>query len=430
MWGLVDCDNFFCSCERIFRPDLNGVPIVVLSNNDGCVVARSAEAKSLGIKMGLPYFQLRERFNEKEVIAFSSNYLLYADISNRIMTIVKDNVPKVYQYSIDEVMMDLSELKPEERKSFGESLAAKILKYTGAPVSIGIAPTKTLAKVAVKYAKTYPGYKKCTVISNDAQLEKALKLFPIEDVWGIGRRLAAALKPYNVNTAWDFVQKPQAWVKKHFHVTAERTWLELRGNHAIEIQEMEGTRKSIMTSRSFPEMITDYEDLRTHVANFASHCARKLRKQDSVAGTVMTFIQSNFFRDDLPNYSSSWVTSFATPTSTTTDIVKAATAILKRIYREGIQYKRAGVMVSAITTASHIQPDLFTFNPEERLKRNRLSRVIDKINKLQGPDTVIVATQQYKEIDENGKHLHFKNAIRRSFKSPDYSTSYNAFLIH
>lgn len=429
MWALVDCDNFFCSCERIFRPDLIGRPVVVLSNNDGCVVARSREAKKLGIKMGIPYYQLRENFNERQVVAFSSNYLLYADISNRIMSILKEEVHKVYQYSIDEVMMDLSELDRGELKSFGEHLAAKILRYTGAPVSIGIAPTKTLAKVAVKFAKNYNGYNKCCLIADETQMVKALKLFPVEDVWGIGRRIASSLNAVNVTTAWDFVNKPREWVKKKYHVTGERTWRELKGEDVIGVQEMEVPHKSIMTSRSFPNMLTEISDLRTHIANYASRCALKLRKQHSVCATVMTFLQSNYFREDLPQYSGSLHTSFATPTSDTIDIVKAALKVLDNVYREGISYKRAGVMVSVLSPENRLQPDLFTYDPLRREKLRRVSKALDRINGVQGPDTVILAAQQYKEIGEDGKHVHFKNAIRRALKSPDYSTSYNAFRV-
>lgn len=430
MWALVDCDNFFCSCERIFRPDLNGKALVVLSNNDGCVVARSREAKQLGIKMGVPYYQLRERFNDRQVIAFSSNYLLYSDISNRIMMLLRKSAPAVFQYSIDEAMLDLSGMATDRLHDFGEQLAQRVYRYVGAPVSIGIAPTKTLAKVAVKFAKDYKAFNKCCVIGNEQQREKALQMMPVDDVWGIGRRIASSLQYYNVNTAWDFVCKPREWVKKRYHITGERTWRELRGDDVIDVQEMEVTKKSIMTSRSFPGMITELEDLRTHVANYASRCALKLRKQNSVCGSVMTFLQSNFFRDDLPQYSNSWQTSFATPTSTTTDIVKAALEVLDKIYLKGINYKRAGVMVSAISPDMALQPDLFTFNPAQREKLNRVSRVLDSVNGLYGPDTVILATQQYKEIGNDGKHVHFKNAIKRALKSPDYSTDYTAFRIN
>lgn len=430
MWALIDCDNFFCSCERIFRPDLLNRPMVVLSNNDGCVVARSREAKAMGIKMGIPYYQMREKFTEKEVIAFSSNYLLYADISNRIMQLLKEEAPVVYQYSIDEAMLDLSSLKDRDLKKFGEALAAKIHRYVGAPVSIGIGPSKTLAKVAVRFAKDYPGYKKCCMIGNETQKTSALKLLPVGEVWGIGRRIAASLQPYNISSAWDFVQKPREWVKKRYHITGERTWRELQGEDVIELHEMETTRKSIMTSRSFPGMVTDYSDLRTHVANYAARCALKLRKQKSVCATVMTFVQSNFFREDLPQYSNSWQTSFPTPTSATTDIVKAALSVLEHIYVKGIQYKRAGVMVSAISDSDRLQPDLFSFDPERRTKLNRISGAIDTINGLMGPDTVILATQQYREIGADGKHVHFKNAIKRALKSPDYSTDYTSFCIH
>lgn len=431
MWALVDCDNFFCSCERIFRPDLNGKPVVVLSNNDGCVVARSREAKKLGIKMGIPYYQMLELFPNGEVTAFSSNYLLYADISNRIILLLKESAPIVYQYSIDEAMLDLRSFKRfDDIKQWGEQLAAKIHRYVGAPVSIGIAPTKTLAKVAVKFAKEYPAYNKCCVIGNEQQRTRALQLFPVDDVWGIGRRIARSLATANVNTAWDFVNKPREWVKNRYHITGERTWRELQGEDVIDIHEMETTKKSIMTSRSFPGMVTDYNDLRTHVANYAARCAAKLRRQGSVCASVMTFVQSNFFREDLDQYSNSWVTSLPTPTSTTTEIVAAAINVLDRIFREGIYYKRAGVMVSSISPGSNIQPDLFTFDPERRAKLDRLSGALDNINGRLGPDTVILATQQYREIGPDGKHVHFKNAIKRALKSPDYSTNYTHFRIH
>lgn len=431
MWALVDCDNFFCSCERIFRPDLNGKPVVVLSNNDGCVVARSREAKRLGIKMGIPYYQMLELFPKSDVTAFSSNYLLYADISNRIMQLLRESAPVVYQYSIDEAMLDLRGFKRfDDIKQWGEALAAKIFRYVGAPVSIGIASTKTLAKVAVKFAKEYPAYNKCCVIGTDEQRCKALKLFPVDDVWGIGRRIARSLGAARVDSAWDFVQKPREWVKSRYHITGERTWRELQGEDVIDIQEMEVTKKSIMTSRSFPGMVTDYNDMRTHVANYAARCAAKLRKQNSVCASVMTFVQSNFFREDLEQYSNSLVTSFPTPTSTTTEIVAAAINVLDRIFRDGIHYKRAGVMVSSISPADHIQPDLFAFNAERRAKLDRLSGALDNINKHLGPDTVILATQQYREIGADGKHVHFKNAIKRALKSPDYSTNFSHFVIH
>lgn len=430
MWALVDCDNFFCSCERIFRPDLNRKPVVVLSNNDGCVVARSREVKKMGVKMGLPYYQLKEQFPNNEITAFSSNYLLYADISNRIMSLLRQAAPTVYQYSIDEAMLDLEGIPTPQLKAFGEALAAKIMRHVGAPVSIGIAPTKTLAKAAVKFAKDYAGYNKCCLIATPDQMRRALQLLPVADVWGIGRRIAASLQIQNVNTAWDFVQKPREWVKKRYSITAERTWRELQAEDVIDVHEMEATRKSIMTSRSFPGMITQYADLRTNVANYAARCAMKLRRQNSVCATVSTFVQSNFFRDDLPQYSSSWQTSLPTPTATTTEIVKAAVDMLNRIYRKGIHYKRAGVMVSAITPTQYLQPDLFTFDPARRRKLDSISSTIDKINETLGPDTVVLATQQYREVGPDGKHVHFKNAIRRALKSPDYSTNYNAFLIH
>ena len=429
MWALVDCDNFFCSCERIFRPELKRTPVVVLSNNDGCVVAMSKEAKAMGIKMGTPYYQVKQEFPGDIPVAFSSNYILYGDISRRIMLILREFSPSVYQYSIDEAMMDLTGIDHARLKEFGEQLAARVYKWVGAPVSVGIAPTKTLAKVAVRYAKKYPAYRKCCLIGSDEQLRKALADFPVEDVWGIGRRIAASLRQYNILTAADFVARPREWVKKRYHITGERTWRELRGEDVIDIREMETTRKSIMTSRSFPGMITELKELRTHVANYAARCAAKLRRQQSVCAQLMVFVQSNFFREDLPQYSHSWFTTFPTPTSTTTDIVEAALKVLAMIYRPGIHYKRAGVMVSDISQATRLQPDLFTYDPDRRAKLNYVSSAIDSVNLRHGPDTVILGAQQYSQIGADGKHIHFQYAIRRDLKSPDYSTNINAFHI-
>ena len=360
MWGLVDCDNFFCSCERVFRPELSSRPVVVLSNNDGCVVARSKEAKKLGVKMGLPYYQMLEQFPGVGITAFSSNYKLYADMSARVMATLREEVPGLHQYSIDEAFLDLHGMNAYDLKKWGENLATKVKKWTGIPVTIGIAPTKTLAKMAGRFGKNYPGYHKCCLIATDEQREKALRLFPTEDVWGIGRRIARRLGMSGVKTAYDFTQKSRSWVRSKFHVPGERTWLELRGNDVIAVDEMDGKKKqTIITSRSFPGMIADIDQLATHIANYAARCALKLRKQNSVCGMVTLFIQSNFFREDLPQYSNSASFVFTTPTNTTIEIVRMAREILPVIFKEGIHYKRAGVMVSDISSASAIQPDLF-----------------------------------------------------------------------
>ena len=431
MWGLVDCDNFFCSCERVFRPELNRKPVVVLSNNDGCVVARSREAKALGIKMGLPYYQMLQQFPNSGITAFSSNYKLYGDMSARIMATIREEVPVLHQYSIDEGFLDLHGMNQFNLKEFGENLSRKVLKWTGIPVTIGIAPTKTLAKVAARFGKNYPAYNKCCLISNDEQRIKALQLFDVEDVWGIGRRIARKLNMAGVKTAFDFTQKTKTWIKSRFHVPGERTWLELRGYDVIAVDEMDAkTKQSIVTSRSFPEMLTNIQDISIHVANYAARCAMKLRKQNTVCGMVTVFLQSNFFREDLPQYSNSASFIFTTPTSTTIEIVKAAEVVLNKIFQPGIHYKRGGVMVSDISSASAIQPDLFEFNAELSQKYRSISDAIDEINAKLGADTVILASQQYTSCDSSGKSVKFSHAIKRALLSPDYSTSVDAFVIN
>lgn len=430
MWGLVDCDNFFCSCERVFRPELNGQPVVVLSNNDGCVVARSKEVKALGIKLGMPYYQMLEQFPNAGITAFSSNYKLYGDMSARVMAVIREEVPVLHQYSIDEGFMDLHGMSKSDLKEFGENLTKKVLKWTGIPVTLGIAPTKTLAKVAGRFGKNYSGFHKCCVIANEQQRIKALKLFDVEDVWGIGRRIAKRLHAVGVNSAYDFTMRPRNWIKSNFHITGERTWLELRGENVIGVDEMDAkTKQSIVTSRSFPQMITEIDDLTAHVANYASRCALKLRRQNTVCSMVTVFIQSNFFREDLSQYSNSSSFVFHTPTNTTPEIVEAALKSLNTVFKQGIHYKRAGVMVSNITSATAIQPDLFNFDAGLSQKYRSISAAIDEINMKLGADTVILASQQYSQRDEAGKNVKFTHAIKRALLSPDYSTSLNAFVI-
>ena len=433
MYALVDCDNFFCSCERVFRPDLEGVPLVVLSNNDGCVVARSKEAKKIGVPMGLPYYQMKERFPDRGICAFSSNYVLYADMSARVMATLRLDAPAVHQYSIDEAFLDLNGMDRFDLKRWGEDVAAKVKKWTGIPVSIGIAPTKTLAKVAARFAKKYEGYHKCCLIATDEQREKALRLTEAGDIWGIGRRHARSLKLRGVFTAYDFTKKPRYWVRKFYHVTGERTWLELLGRDVLPMESMERKKQSIVTSRTFPGMFTTVAELTPHVANYAARCALKLRKQKSVSALLTVFARTNPFREDLPQYSGYATHIFPTPTSNTGEIVDAALKMLREMYRPGFHYKRAGVMVDRITSADAIQPDLFEFDPERRGRLDAVAKVMDKINARLGNDTLILASQQYPEKDtpgeERSKNVKFSRAIKRDILSPPYSTSLDAFQV-
>lgn len=384
----------------------------------------------MGIPEGMPYYQLREQYPRSGIVAFSSNYALYGDMSSRIVSILREEAPDVIQYSIDEAFLDLTGMDDTDLHKWGEQLCAKILKWTGMPVSLGIASSNTLAKMASKYAKKYPAYNKCCVIGSEQQREKALRQFPVGDVWGIGRRIRRNLEYIGVNTAYDFAALPKDYVRRKYHVTGERTWKELHGEPCIAIEGLDGvTKKTIVTSRSFPEMIRDLADLRSHIANYAARCAVKLRRQNSVCSMVTAFIQSNHFRDDLVQYDSSTSHSFLTPTNTTNEIVEMATRILEAIYRKGIYYKRAGVMVSGISPANSIQPDLFEYDPERSQKFKALSTTLDKINGKMGADTLVLGAQQYRDTGEDGKSIKFVNAIRRAMKSPDYSTSLGAFVV-
>lgn len=430
MVGLIDCDNFFCSCERVFRPDLERKPLVVLSNNDGCIVARSKEVKAMGLKECMPYYQLVRDYPDAGIVAFSSNYELYGDMSARVMAILGEEVPEIMQYSIDEAFLNLEGMRTDDMKGWGEALCRKVQRSTGLPVSLGIAPTKTLAKLATHFAKRYPGYNKCCVIADEYQRERALRLSDIGDVWGIGRHMCRRLDYYGIKSAYDFTERSRHWIRSKFHVTGERTWCELRGENAIGWDEVEGAaKKSILTSRSFPGMITDVEDLKSHVANYAARCAAKLRRQKSACALVKVFVSSNRFREDLPQYGGEAFYTFATPTDTTMEIVNAATKMVETIYREGICYKRAGVMVDGLTPADVLQPDLFSYDPDRRKKQQAVSATLDSINGALGADTVVLGAQQYRQQDASGGRITFVNAIRRALKSPNYSTSMDALTV-
>lgn len=381
--------------------------------------------------MGIPYYQMLEQFPNSGITAFSSNYKLYADMSARVMATLREIAPALHQYSIDEAFIDLRGYSSNELKTWGEDAVAKVQKWTGIPVTMGIGPSKTLAKVAARFGKNYPGYHKCCFIANDLQREKALRLFDVEDVWGIGRRISKQLYYHGITTAYEFTQKSRSWIKSKFHVPGERTWLELRGHDVIGIDEMDGkTKQTIVTSRSFPDMITDISELKTHVANYAARCAMKLRKQQTVCGMLTVFLQSNFFREDLPQYSGSASFVFSTPTNSTNEIVTAATKTVERVYKKGISFKRGGVMVANITSAHAIQPDLFEFDASLSQKYRNISEAIDEINHKLGADTLILASQQYMKKDDGGKSVKFSHAIKRSLLSPDYSTSFNGFLLN
>ena len=443
---IISNNNCYCSCEKVFRPDLEGKPIVVLSNNDGCVVARSNEAKKMGIKEGTPYFQLAQLFPGQKIAVFSSNYELYGELTGRVVSIIRQETPAYFRYSIDECFMYLpsidhstltidhsaaqketasngqSSMVNVQWQKWGENLHKRVKREVGLPISIGLAPNKTLAKIASKLAKKYAAYKHCCMIDSDYKREKALEWCPIEDVWGIGRRYAAKLQSLGCKTALDFAQHHQDWVRQTFNnINMVRTWQELNGEDAVPNEEL-AKKKSICTSRSFNGMISDKDTLRTHIANYAARCAEKLRAQKTVATTVGVFVNTNAFREDLAQYWNFQELRLVTPTSSTIPIVQAAHDVLDRIFIQGYQYKKAGVIVMGISPDSPIQQDLFDLNAEQIQKMRRLDEVVDRINRMHGSETIVIGAQQYTQKNGKGKAEVFANAIKHDFRSKNPTT--------
>lgn len=330
LFGLADCNNFYCSCERVFHPDLIGKPVVVLSNNDGCVIARSEESKALGIKMGDVFYQVKDKLEQNDVAVFSSNYNLYGDMSRRVMSLLSKYFPKIDVYSIDEAFLDLSGMGTSEQLTdYCKKMVRYISKGTGIPISLGIAPTKTLAKIASKYAKKHKGYEGVCLIDTDEKREKALKLFPIEDVWGIGYRSVDKLVYHGIKTAWDLTQKSESWIRRELTVTGVRTCKELRGESCISIEELPH-KKSICTSRSFAEQgLNKLADVEEAIANFAAQCARKLREQQTVCSSITVFAHTSRFREDLPQSYIYRTINLIVPTNNHQELVSTAVKILR-----------------------------------------------------------------------------------------------------
>ena len=428
MYGIIDCDNCYVSCERVFRPDLEGKVVVVLSNNDGCVVARSNEAKALGIKEGTPYFQLAEQFPNQKIAVFSSNYELYGELTSRVVSIISQEAPAYFRYSIDECFVYLDGMENINLQKWGENLHKRIKKSVGMPVSIGLAPNKTLAKIASRLAKKFEVYRHCCIIDNNENRIAALKWLPIEDVWGIGRRYTEKLHALGCQTAYDFACHHKDWVRLTFNnINIVRTWQELNGEDIVPNEELT-KKKSICTSRSFNGMISDKDTLRTHIANYASRCAEKLRKQNTVASIVGVFVSSNPFREDLLQYWKYDEKRLITPTSSTILIVQAAAEVLDNIFVHGVQYKRGGVIVMGISSNSPIQQDLFDINAEQIEKMNKLDQVIDRINKCYGSETIVIGAQQYTQKNGKGKAEVFANAIKHDFKSKNPTTRWSDII--
>ena len=392
MFGLIDCNNFYASCERVFNPALRGKPVVVLSNNDGCIIARSNEAKALGIAMGEPAYKIRELLETHQVAVFSSNYTLYGDMSHRVMSTISTFVPDMEIYSIDEAFLHFNGFENINLRELGLKIVGTTTRNTGIPVSLGIAPTKTLAKIASRFAKKVPGYKGVCLIDTEEKRIKALQLSAIGDVWGIGRRYTKKLQYYGINTAYDFTLKNKSWVRREMGVVGERTWMELRGTPCFEM-EVPAAKKTICTSRSFGERLKEYQPISESVSNFAASCGQKLRKQNSVAGTLMIFIHTNPFAENLPQYYNQVLMQLPVPTSDTTELVHFALQGLKSIFKEGFVYKKAGVIVGDIVPERPTQGDLF--DDRNRDKYSKVLKVMDSLNDSYGRQKIRVASQGF-----------------------------------
>ncbi len=424
MYLICDCDNFFASCERVFNPAVKRKPVVILSNNDGCVIARSNEAKALGYKMGDPFFKVKDKLEADGVAVFSSNYNLYGDMSRRVMMLLSSYSPEFWQYSIDEGFLKLEgfELKAkaagkevnEYLHDYAAEIQYTITKRTGIPVTLGIASTKTLAKMASKFGKKYPGYKHVCMIASDQQRVKALKAFPIEDVWGIGRKSMRTMEYHGVKTAWDFVQRPESWVRQNFHVQGVRTWKELQGYDCISIDELP-EKQSICTSRSFADAgLNRIEDLEEAVANFTAICAQKLRRQHSVCQMMTVFAHTSRFADEsAPRKYIYNNVHLPVQTNSQQELVAYA---LKALHSEwdgtgGYHFKKAGTILWDISSDAAIQTDLF--DTVDRDKQRRLSEAVAEINRKNGHSMVKLAVQG------TGKRWHLKCELR----SGQYTTN-------
>ncbi|PKD17668.1 SOS mutagenesis and repair protein UmuC [Salegentibacter salinarum] len=380
MFALVDCNNFYASCERVFDPSLRNKPVVVLSNNDGCVIARSNEAKAMGIPMGAPAFQFEKDFEAKGISVFSSNYSLYGDMSGRVMNILSQFTPDIEIYSIDESFLKFNGFELYDLERIGKEMVERVARQTGIPISVGLAPTKALAKIANKIAKKFADRTGSVyAIDSEEKKEKALRWTKIADVWGIGRQHEKRLLSINVKSAWDFVQLPNEYVLKKMSVVGLRLKRDLSGESTLDFEEVKN-KKNIAVTRSFEKMYSEFDDLRERVATYAAKAATKLRKQDSNCTLLYVFLITNPFRTDLKQYRANMVVKLSTPTNSTMVLTKAALYGLKKIFKSDYQYKKAGVIIMGITPASERQLSLFS---KEDPRHQMLMKTIDRLNQTE-----------------------------------------------
>ncbi len=383
--ALVDCNSFYVSCERLFNPKIQKKAVVVLSNNDGCVISRSREAKDLGIKMGEPYFKVKELVKKNKVEVYSSNYALYGDISRRVMKVLKTFSPKVEIYSIDEAFIDLSFIDEKGVEDYGREIRSRVLKWTGIPTSVGIASTKTLSKVANHIAKK----EKAGVIYLNTNIDERLKKFPIEDVWGVGKQLSKFYLKNNISNAYDLKNVSNTWVKKGTNVLGAKTAMELRGIPCIDLQIDQEKRKNCCVSRSFGRKVKDLNELEESVITHCLNAAEKIRADDQIAKTITVFIRTSPFDKNRRYYSNSKTIDLAIPTSNSIELIKNAVKALTDIYKYGYAYQKAGIILSGLKDANQNDQNLLT--PLLENKSKKLMKAIDYTNTKYGRYAISIA---------------------------------------
>lgn len=428
MYALVDCNSFYANCEKLFRPDLKDKAVVVLSNNDGCVVARSPEAKLLGLKMGVPYFQVKDFCEKHHVTVFSSNYTLYADMSHRVMTTLETLCPTVEVYSIDEAFLYLADYPPAmaDLNAYGNKLKSIVEMYTGIPVCIGIGSTKTMAKLANYAAKKYPATKGVCVLENLRWVRRIMQITDVGEVWGVGRRYKVRLNEMGIHTVYQLAICEPAKIRQHFGVVLERTCLELNGQSCLGIEAIE-PKKQIVSSRSFSTRITCPNELSESVCSHVAKAASKLRKQESVCGYLSVFAKSSSFSKTESYDSISGQCQFITPTADTRVMIGAARQILTQIFKEDIRYAKAGVMLFDICQHHEIQPDLFAEDDSEDRSSHHCAEksaeviaLMDEVNKKYRQNSnqqsaVFIASEGIKDKQ--------KWQMSRNMLSPCYTTN-------
>lgn len=418
--ALIDVNNFYVSCERVFNPKLKNKPVVVLSNNDGCAVARSNEVKALGIGMGAPWFKFKDLAKQHGIIAYSSNYALYADMSNRVMSILRDFSPDQEVYSIDESFLDLTGFQHKNLTQYGHQMRNRVLQWTGLPVSVGIASTKTLAKLANHCAKKRPEFNGVCDFNaiQPNKLDALLSTIEVGEIWGVGRKLAPKLQAQGLNTVLDLKRADPETLRQQFSVVMEKTIRELNGIVCIELEEIPPAKQQILSSRSFGKPVYDLASLSESVSLYMSRAAEKLRRQQSFAGALHVYIRTSPFKLDQPFYSNGYTVSLPSPTDDTMKLVSIALWVLKRLYREGYQYAKAGVMLSDLVPAQGCQQDLFN-NSQTIGKSAKLMTAMDSINKKMGREAIKLASEGFKRPWK----------MKQENKSQNYTTQWDEVLV-